>query len=340
MASPAGSRPPSSRARRACRCLRTRSSRRARICCARRRPRTGSRCSTPQRRCDATRCCCAMARSRRGMRLGSGLNGATRRSRDTGREQAHPARDEWSLTRARAPADTLVRPVRAHRSGRRFMFRRAVNTLRLLAAIAVVAGAAAPALAIQRTFVASTGVDTNPCTLTLPCRGFAAAVAAVGFNGEVVVLDSAGYGPVTINKDVTLTTPKGVYAGVSVTSGTGITIASGGRVTLRGLTINGQGGSVGIDVQSASVVELYDVEISAMVSGLQALAGGVINADGLVVRESSSEGVHLQGGARLHLRNSRIDNNQRGVFAQGGSWFSAADTTFVGNYYEAIYFEA
>ena len=57
------------------------------------------------------------------------------------------------------------------------MFRRRVNPLRMLLAFAV--AVAAPAFAVQRTFVASTGVDTNPCTLTQPCRGFAAAVSAV-----------------------------------------------------------------------------------------------------------------------------------------------------------------
>ena len=31
--------------------------------------------------------------------------------------------------------------------------------------------------AAQRTFVASTGSDANPCTLAQPCRGFARAVS-------------------------------------------------------------------------------------------------------------------------------------------------------------------
>ena len=216
------------------------------------------------------------------------------------------------------------------------MFHRRVNPLRMLLAFAV--AVAAPALAVQRTFVASTGVDTNPCTLTQPCRGFAAAVSAVAANGEVVVLDSAGYGPVTLNKAVTVTAPKGIYAGVSVTTGSGITIAAGGsRVTLRGLTINGQGGNVGVEVVSASVLELYDVEVSGLNStGILAGNGGMILGEGLIVRESGSEGILLAGGARMHLRNSRVENNQRGVKAQEGAWFSAVDTTFTGNYYEAI----
>ena len=56
----------------------------------------------------------------------------------------------------------------------------------------------------QRTFVASTGNDTNPCGLAQPCRGFARAVSQTSASGEVIVLDSAGYGPVTITKSVSL----------------------------------------------------------------------------------------------------------------------------------------
>jgi hypothetical protein len=54
---------------------------------------------------------------------------------------------------------------------------------------------AAASATIQRTFVASTGNDANPCTLAQPCRGFARAVSQTSPSGEVIVLDSAGYGP-------------------------------------------------------------------------------------------------------------------------------------------------
>ena len=46
----------------------------------------------------------------------------------------------------------------------------------------------------QRTFVASTGDDGDPCSLSLPCRSFAAAILQTNAGGEVVVLDSGGYG--------------------------------------------------------------------------------------------------------------------------------------------------
>src|SRR5437870_11556491 len=75
----------------------------------------------------------------------------------------------------------------------------------------------------QRTFVsAATGNDANPCTRTAPCRNFAAAIAQTASGGEVVVLDSGGYGTVTINQAVSLIAPSGVYAGITVFSGAGI----------------------------------------------------------------------------------------------------------------------
>ena len=83
------------------------------------------------------------------------------------------------------------------------------------------------AAAIQRTFVSGSGLDSNACSLAAPCRGFAAALAQTLPGGEVVVLDSAGYGPVTISQAVTLVAPSGVYAGISVFSGAGSRSAPG-----------------------------------------------------------------------------------------------------------------
>ena len=57
----------------------------------------------------------------------------------------------------------------------------------------------------QRTFVSSTGVDSHPCNLAQPCRSFASAIAQTDIGGEVIVLDSAGYGPVTITQSVSNT---------------------------------------------------------------------------------------------------------------------------------------
>ena len=72
------------------------------------------------------------------------------------------------------------------------------------------------ASAIQRTAVKSNGVDSGNCSLATPCRTFGYAMINTDFGGDIVTLDSAGYGPVTITQPVSIVVPSGVYAGVSV----------------------------------------------------------------------------------------------------------------------------
>src|SRR5262249_9634260 len=58
------------------------------------------------------------------------------------------------------------------------------------------------------------------------------------------VLDSGGFGTMTITEPMAIISPPGVYAGISVFSGDGITVTTanpGDRVTLNGLTVNSQG---------------------------------------------------------------------------------------------------
>jgi hypothetical protein len=99
--------------------------------------------------------------------------------------------------------------------------------------------------AASTTFVASYGVDTNGtynCDRANPCRTLAGALAVASLGGEVVVLDSEDYGPAQIMQSVSIIAPAGVYAGVKVVNGSGITITStSGTVTLRGLTFEGPG---------------------------------------------------------------------------------------------------
>ena len=109
--------------------------------------------------------------------------------------------------------------------------------------------------AAQRTFVSTGGSDANACSLVAPCRGFAKAITVTDPEGEIIALDSGGYGSVIVNKNVTIVSPAGVYAGISVFAATdGITVAAPAtRVVLRGLTVNGQGGTHGVRIQSGEV---------------------------------------------------------------------------------------
>lgn len=135
-----------------------------------------------------------------------------------------------------------------------------------LAALAVITWVSTHASATaQRTFVSGKGVDNPACSLLSPCRSFAAALSATSPGGEVIVQDSAGYGPATITSSVTITAPPGIYAGISVFSGTGITVAGTNiDVTLRGLSINGQGGDYGISFTAGKSLIIDRCTISGM----------------------------------------------------------------------------
>jgi hypothetical protein len=130
----------------------------------------------------------------------------------------------------------------------------------------------------QRTFVsAKTGNDANTanlCSLAFPCRNFNAAIGVVVAGGEVVALDSGGYGQVAIAKSVALISPAGVYAAITaITSGTnGINVAAGSTdtVILRGLTLTGLGGQTGIQVSSVGKLHVEGCVISGFTqAGIQ-----------------------------------------------------------------------
>src|SRR5215831_6540493 len=76
----------------------------------------------------------------------------------------------------------------------------------------------APAHARARGFVASYGNDANPCTFGSPCKTFQHAHDVVDAGGEVTAIDSAGFGPISINKSVSISSPSGVEAGIVATA--------------------------------------------------------------------------------------------------------------------------
>src|SRR4029077_7379886 len=111
----------------------------------------------------------------------------------------------------------------------------------LIASLLFLAGGAAQAT-ISHTWVSSTGNDANACTRSAPCATFAGALTKTSAGGEIDVADANDYGPVTINKAVSIEAV-GVLATIQVTSGNAITVSAGANdtVVLRGLTLDGQG---------------------------------------------------------------------------------------------------
>ena len=209
----------------------------------------------------------------------------------------------------------------------------------IAAALSVLLGPGPAVAASQRTFVASTGFDTNPCSITAPCRSFTAAIALTNAGGEVVVLDSAGYGPVTIGKAVAIAAPPGVYAGISVLAGAGVTVsaAPGDVVTLRGLTINAQGGSTGIAFNSGDALYVDSVIVSGFSGpggvGLSAATGGATSS--LFVRNSvlrdNATGLSTAttgGSLALGVDRAAFERNGTGALLQGNLLGSIFGSTF------------
>jgi hypothetical protein len=117
-----------------------------------------------------------------------------------------------------------------------------------------------------RVFVASYGNDANPCTFLSPCKTFQQAVNVVDAGGEVTAIDSAGFGPLNINKAVTITSPPGIEASIAAAAGgSAVAVAAGATdvVTLRGLTLNGGGsGGYGITFTAGAKLAVIDCVIS------------------------------------------------------------------------------
>jgi len=171
--------------------------------------------------------------------------------------------------------------------------------------------------AAQRTFVSTAGSDSNTasnCSNTAPCRGFAAALTVTDSGGEIIVQNSGGYGPVTINKSVSIIAPEGVYAGISVLSGNGIAIATAGvDVVLRGLSINGLGGTEGINMTGGNELAVESTHVSNF--------GG----DGLIVSAP----------ARVRILRSVFVGNNFNAYFEGGAQVKIDESFFAGGF-EAV----
>ena len=200
----------------------------------------------------------------------------------------------------------------------------------------------------RRAFVASDGSDANPCTLASPCRSIAQALTRVTPGGEVVPLDSAGYGPFTVVDSVTLSTPPGVIASVTATSGNAITVtpADGATVILRGLSLTGLGtGARGIsftttDPDTATLI-VENVTISDFSSsGIRAFADGLVVVNDSTISNNASFGILLQdqsvtatAGLVASVNRVSMLNSFLGIFISGTDGVDATvkDSVAAGN---------
>ena len=221
------------------------------------------------------------------------------------------------------------------------MKRLKVTTLLFLLASAVQAQ--------QRVFVsASHGDDANLCTVNAPCRSFARALTQVFTAGEILALDSGGFGPLTITRAVSVVAPRGVEASItqSAMSQNAINVnAPGAVVVLRGLSVFGLGGTDGIFANAVSALIVDSCTFAGFTTaGIEFTLSnpGTLSVDDSSFYQNGSEGIVTTGSASdtalFLIQHSRMENNGgRGLVILDGSRGTIFDSSLSHNTAGGIY---
>jgi Right handed beta helix region len=184
----------------------------------------------------------------------------------------------------------------------------------------VIAFATMPAHAQQRVFVSGGCLDTNPCTVTQPYRTFQQAYNTAGANGEIDVLDPAGYGPLTITHGISIQAHG--FGGITQTNHTAgtaaitISVTTSDPVTLNGLLIDGGGtGQLGIHITSGPSVQILNCVIRHFDTGIfgqTTTSGGTLLVEDTIASDNGTAGINLNpsgGGTNTTLNRTTANNN-------------------------------
>jgi hypothetical protein len=245
-------------------------------------------------------------------------------------------------------------------------FRRSLmSKTAFLLALITTALASMPAHAQQRVFVSGSGLDTNPCTVTQPCRTFQQAHNTAAVNGEIDVIDPAGYGPLNITKGISIQAHG--FGGITMVNNCGtcaaitVNVTTSNPVTLNGLLIDGGGtGNFGIYILSGPSVTIlnsvvrhfqtYGIFDTSSANGSNLLVEDTVASDnsaaGILVTPSGTDpqttlnrvtlnnnnqsGVATNFGD-MTIANSVISNNGTGLQTAGGTFTWLAKDVISGN---------
>jgi hypothetical protein len=171
----------------------------------------------------------------------------------------------------------------------------------LLGALFVAGLAIAPAHAqATRTWVSGVGDDANPCSRTAPCKTWPGAISKTAAGGEIDALDPGGFGTVTITKSITLDGGGGQVASILASPGVnGINVSAAATdvIILRNLRINGAGGGVGVQVNTAGKVVVEKCDIFEFASAAVNVTPG-------------------SGTVMVKIQETNINNNGAGVLSK------------------------
>lgn len=205
----------------------------------------------------------------------------------------------------------------------------------------------ASAQLLLRTFVSSTGDDLNDCSILAPCRTFNGALAKTADRGEILALDTAGYGggggvALTISKSVTID-GNGTRATVSANVGSEAVIVTNPGihqivVTLRNISVSGRGlGTNGIRFNSGKRLALENVEILGFTGrGIYIETNGeaLLTLNNVQVEDSGGIGIEVSpvgaGSVVVNAKNIRVleSATSSGMYLNGNVRAVVADSEF------------
>ena len=214
------------------------------------------------------------------------------------------------------------------------------NRIRVAAFVLVLLPALAAAA--PRAWVSATlGIDTGNCSRPAPCRTFTYAITKVDAGGEINVLDSGGYGEMTITKSVTVNVAPGVTAGIVAAVADGVTVnaGTGDEIILRGLTISATGSRAGIKALGFGVLHIESCSLNGSgpgaagfppgISVTPAASAKVFIVDTIV--RNFYDGILIGGGTNATIERTRLVGNGEGLFAAINSRTTIRESVLSGN---------
>ncbi len=191
--------------------------------------------------------------------------------------------------------------------------RRLAALMLLPLALVLAAPLAALHAQLPKIFVSATGNDANDGSRGAPKRNFQAAHNAVAAGGQIVVLDTSGYGTLTITKSIGITVPPGVNGFITVSGGANaifINAAADDVVSLRGLVIENigapvPGNSFGIIASTVAHLTIEDCTFRNLYVGIGANpddANMNLYVQNCVMTDCTGAGLNLQLGANVNIR--------------------------------------
>ena len=202
---------------------------------------------------------------------------------------------------------------------------------------------AAAAQAAPRTWVSGTGADAGTCTRTAPCLTYIFAITQTDTGGEINCLDPGGFGPLTINKSISVVCDYTEGGVVPLGGNTGVLVnaPAGSIVTLKGQDVECLGnGGFGINITGVGVtVHVDKVQIrncigsGILVQNISGLAtvfvtdsyitdnGNSASQAGILIRPSNG------ASALVSVTRTHLERNTNGIFADGSGGGGVAHVT-------------